>query len=159
MAHSLSIDSFDIALLRIIQRDATLTNAQLSEVLHLSPSQCSRRRAALEAAGIITGYAAQLNADALGFGFRAITRINLSAHRAEIADQFRRFIAAQPEVRSVYSVSGDCDYVLEVRTQTLSDFAAFIHDRLLPAPGVGQVRSDIVLQTLKDSPAEPLELL
>ena len=76
----MTLDEFDIALMRALQRDGGMTNAALSEKVNLSASQCSRRRAALEAAGLIAGYSARLDAEKLGFGFRAMVRVNLQSH-------------------------------------------------------------------------------
>ena len=132
------MDGFDIAILDALQRDGSLTNAALGEMVHLSASQCSRRRAALEKAGLIRGYAARLDAQKLGLGLRAITRVNLRAH---------------PQVHAAFSVSGDADYVLDIRVRDLEAFAAFVHQDLLPHPQVAQVRSEIVLKTMKEGEA------
>jgi DNA-binding Lrp family transcriptional regulator len=133
--HDARMDGFDRAILDALQHDGSMTNAELAEVVHLSASQCSRRRAALEAAGIIKGYRAVLDAQRLGFGLRAITRVNLREHGQRNEGSFADFLARQPEVRAAHSVSGDAD---------------FIHGELLPHPQVAHVRSDIVLRTMKD---------
>ncbi|MFC3630993.1 Lrp/AsnC family transcriptional regulator [Paracoccus angustae] len=148
--HDLKLDSFDIAILTALQRDGALTNAALAEIVKLSPSQCSRRRAALEEAGVIEGYSARLGAAKLGYGLRAIIRVNLSSHGQRKEDDFARFVATHPQIRSAFSVSGDADYVLDVRVRDLDAFADFVHRHLLPHPQVSQVRSEIVLKTLKD---------
>lgn len=148
--HQMKLDSFDIAILSALQKDGALTNAALAEMVNLSASQCSRRRSALEEAGVIEGYAARLNAARLGYGLRAIIRVNLSSHGQRKDDDFARFVAAQPQIRSAFSVSGDADYVLDVWVRDLDSFADFIHRHLLPHPQVSQVRSEIVLKTLKD---------
>ncbi|MCJ1899529.1 MULTISPECIES: Lrp/AsnC family transcriptional regulator [Paracoccus] len=144
------MDGFDIAILDALQRDGAMTNAALAELVNLSPSQCSRRRAALEEAGVIEGYAARLNPQKLGFGLRAIIRVNLRSHGQGKEDDFARFVAAHPQIRSAFSVSGDADYILDVRLRDLEAFSDFIHRHLLPQPQVAQVRSEIVLKTLKD---------
>ncbi|ABL69762.1 Lrp/AsnC family transcriptional regulator [Paracoccus denitrificans] len=144
------MDGFDIAILNALQRDGGMTNAALAELVNLSPSQCSRRRAALEEAGVIEGYAARLNPQKLGFGLRAIIRVNLRSHGQGKEDDFARFVAAHPQIRSAFSVSGDADYILDVRLRDLEAFSDFIHRHLLPQPQVAQVRSEIVLKTLKD---------
>jgi len=146
----MKLDSFDTAILAALQRDGSMTNAALAEVVNLSPSQCSRRRAALEEAGIIEGYSARLSAAKLGYGLRAIIRVNLSSHGQGKENDFARFVASQPVIRQAFSVSGDADYVLDVRTRDLGAFADFIHEHLLLHPQVAQVRSEIVLKTLKD---------
>ncbi|WP_207101093.1 Lrp/AsnC family transcriptional regulator [Paracoccus shandongensis] len=148
--HDLKLDGFDIAILTALQRDGALTNAALAEIVKLSPSQCSRRRAALEEAGVIEGYAARLGAARLGYGLRAIIRVNLSSHGQRKEDDFARFVESHAQIRSAFSVSGDADYVLDVRVRDLEAFADFIHRHLLPHPQVSQVRSEIVLKTLKD---------
>lgn len=148
----MTLDEFDIAILRALQKDGALTNAALSGMVHLSPSQCSRRRAALEEGGLIRGYAARLDGDRLGFGLRAIVRVNLRRHGGDSERSFARFLSLHPEVRSAFSVSGDADYVLDLRTLDLERFARFIHEHLLPHEHVAQVRSEIVLRTVKDDP-------
>lgn len=146
----MQLDRFDIAILVALQRDGATTNAALAEIVNFSASQCSRRRAALEAAGVIEGYSARLNAAKLGFGLRAIIRVNLSSHGQGKESDFARFVASQPQIRSAFSVSGDADYVLDIRSHDLEAFADFVHRHLLPHPQVAQVRSEIVLKTLKD---------
>lgn len=133
-----------------------MTNGALAEIVHLSPSQCSRRRQALEAAGVIEGYSARLDHRKLGFGLRAIVRVNLEGHAHDSARDFASFLARCDEVRAAHSVSGDADFVLDIRVHDLDAFAAFVHDRLLPHPLVRQIRSEIVLKTIKDSPELPL---
>ena len=147
------MDGFDIAILDALQRDGSLTNAALGEMVQLSASQCSRRRAALEKAGLIRGYAARLDAQKLGLGLRAITRVNLRAHGQGHEDDFTRFLRAHPQVHAAFSVSGDADYVLDIRVRDLEAFAAFVHQDLLPHPQVAQVRSEIVLKTMIEGEA------
>ena len=146
----MELDRFDIAILAALQRDGALTNAALSGLVNLSASQCSRRRAALEKAGVIEGYSARLSAAKLGVGMRAIIRVNLSAHGQTNEQDFARFVASHAQIRSAFSVSGDADYILDVRVRDLEAFADFVHRHLLPHPQVSQVRSEIVLKTLKD---------
>ena len=152
----MELDSFDVAILVALQRDGAMTHAALAEVVNLSASQCSRRRAALEQAGVIEGYSARLSAAKLGYGLRALIRVNLSSHGQTKEDDFARFVASHPQIRSAFSVAGDADYVLDVRTRDLEAFADFIHRHLLPHPQVSQVRSEIVLRTLKDERGVPL---
>ena len=111
------MDGYDLAILDALQHDGSLTNAALGERVHLSASQCSRRRAALEKAGLIRGYAARLDAQKLGLGLRAITRVNLRAHGQGHEDDFTRFLRAHPQVHAAFSVSGDADYVLDIRVR------------------------------------------
>ena len=148
------MDSYDAAILNALQADGSLTNAALAEIVNLSASQCSRRRGALEAAGVITGYSARLDPRAVGFGLRAITRVNLRGHGSE--QSFLDFLDLREEVRAAHSASGDADYILDIYVRDLDAFATFIHTALLPHPQVAQVRSEIVLRTVKDAPGLPV---
>ena len=145
------LDSFDLEILRALQHDGGLTNGELSERVHLSPSQCSRRRAALERSGVIRGLRAELDPSRLGLEIEAITRVTLAAHGSETAELFAQALDKLEEVVEASAVTGEADYVLRIRVASLDALADFIHRRLLPLPAVGQVRSDIVLRRLKQS--------
>ena len=144
----MTLDGFDFKILSLLQDDASLTNAALAEGVNLSPSQCSRRRIALEEAGYITGYRAELDAAKLGYAVEAFTRVTLAAQAATTADDIATFFNGLEEVQMVYTLTGDADYLIHVRVKSLDDLATFVHRRLLPHPKVSQVRSDIVLQRL-----------
>ena len=146
------LDQYDRRILAALQKNGALTNGALSEIVRLSPSQCSRRRLALEAAGLIRGYHARLNAQALGLGLRVLVRVTLRTHTREDHQNFSRWLDAQPQVQAAFSVSGSADYVLDVRVQDLDAFADFLHEQLMIRPQVGHVQSDFVLKTLKDQP-------
>ena len=146
----MKLDIYDRRILEALQRDGALTNGALSEIVRLSPSQCSRRRAALEGAGAIEGYHARLDAAKLGFAMRVIVRIGLRTHTREDHLNFSRWLEDQPEVKSAFSVSGSADYILEIRTRDLEVFSDFLHERLMIQSQVGHVQSDFVLKTLKD---------
>ena len=145
----ISLDSFDHKILQALQRNGALTNSQLSALVNLSPSQCSRRRIKLETEGVIAGYHARLNPKAIGLTLRAVVRVNLNSHSAENEKDFTRLLASHDEITEAFSVSGDADYVLILQCESLTSFADFIHSRLLPQPIIGQVRSEIVLKDIK----------
>ncbi len=152
----MTLDQFDLRILALLQDDASLTNAALSERVNLSPSQCSRRRIALEEAGYITGYRAELDAAKLGYGVEAFTRVTLEAHSETTAEEIAGFFASLKEVQQAYTLTGDADYLIHVRVRSLDELASFVHRRLLPHPKVAQVRSDIVLQRMGRRRGVPL---
>ena len=136
----------------LLQDDASLSNAELAERIGLSASQCSRRRAGLEEAGYIRAYRADLDARKLGYGIEAFTRVTLSKHTARAtAEEFAHFLEGLDEVQQAHSVAGDADYLLHLRVRSLDELAEFVLKRLLPHPHVAQVRSDIVLKTIKEN--------
>ena len=144
-----SLDEYDRKILASLVQNGALTNAQLSEIVNLSPSQCSRRRINLEKRGVIQGYHARLNSEAMGISLRAIVRVNLQSHAEDDAIEFLRLIEQQQEVAEAFSVSGDSDYVLILKCENLRTFADFIHTKLLPQKVISQVRSEIVLNEMK----------
>lgn len=143
-------DKADYAILTALQADASLTNAALAERIHLSPSQCSRRRQALEEQGFISGYHARLDAARLGLAIEALTRVSLSVHSESASADFAAYIANLDEVAEAFAITGDADYLLRIRARTLDELADFIHRRLLPHEHVSNVKSDIVLRRIKD---------
>ncbi|GGX41490.1 AsnC family transcriptional regulator [Tateyamaria omphalii] len=154
---SLALDSYDVRILDALQKDASLTNVDLAEIVHLSASQCSRRRAALEASGVIEAYHAKLNAEILGLKLRAIVRLNMKNHDQVDDVALSKWLTTQPEIQTAFSVSGDADYILTVRVDDLDTFSGFIHDKLLRQPQIAQVRSEFVLKTLKDTSTISIE--
>jgi DNA-binding Lrp family transcriptional regulator len=152
----MQLDDYDHRILSALQLNASLTGAELAEIVRLSGSQCSRRKSALEEAGIIAGYHARLSPRKLGFTLMAITRVNLREHGEKSAADFARFLNEHREVQEAFSVSGDADYILKIRARDLDEFAQFIHRHLLPHPQVSQVRSDIVLKSMKEDVGLPI---
>jgi DNA-binding Lrp family transcriptional regulator len=150
-AQKMTLDPLDLKILALLQQDSSLSNADLAERVGLSASQCSRRRAGLEEAGYIRAYRADLDPRKLGYSIEAFTRVTLSKHKDTTADDFARFLESLEEVQQAHSVAGDADYLLHIRARSLDDLAEFVHKRLLPHPHVAQVRSDIVLKTIKEN--------
>lgn len=153
---SLTVDSFDIRILKELQGDGRLTNAELSERIGLSPSPCLRRTKRLEEEGLIAGYQARLDASRLGLGVLAFIQVHLERQVEEAARDFEAAVLERPEVIACYSVTGDSDYLLHVVCEDLEDFAHFAHDVLMALPGVRGVRSSLALKRVKESGVLPL---
>ncbi|MEZ5811376.1 MAG: Lrp/AsnC family transcriptional regulator [Rhizobiaceae bacterium] len=153
----MTIDTFDRRILAALQADARLTNAELSERINLSPSQCSRRRAQLEEQGYIQGYRAVLNREKLGFGFVNVITVTLATHNRDNAQKFARLVRSLPEVMEAHALTGEMDYIIKVVTPDLKALSAFVNDVLLPHESVQHVKTAIVLDTLKEGMAVPVE--
>ncbi len=150
------MDRFDRKILEELQRDARLTNNDLSERVNLSPSQCSRRRTRLEDEGFIRGYFADLDRERLGLGIINIITVTLDTHNRDNAQRFARLISNLPEVLEAHALTGEMDYMLKVVTADLKALSGFVNDVLLPHESVRHVKSAIVLNTLKETHALPL---
>ena len=150
------LDPVDLRLLSALQEDGRLTNAELGERIGLSPSQCSRRRSALERSGVIAGYRAELSAEALGFGLLVFINVSLSAHSDDNAERFRELVAGVAEIQEAHALTGDSDYLLRAVLADLRSLSRLVNGVLLAHASVARVRSSIVLDRLKEGRRLPL---
>jgi Lrp/AsnC family transcriptional regulator, leucine-responsive regulatory protein len=150
------LDRTDVALLAELQRGARLTNAELAERVHLSPSACLRRVQRLEREGVIAGYRALVDPERIGLGLQAFVRVQLTRHDSAAIDAFTAFVNAWDEVVACHALTGDMDYLLQVAVRDLDHFSRFLLDRLLNQAGVADVNSSFVLRTVKADRGLPL---
>ena len=150
------LDPTDSRLLAEVQRNAMLTAQDLGERLNLSASQAARRRAKLEADGLITGYAAKLAPAKLGLTVQAFVQVQMAAHSPEAAKGFLRLISTLPEIVACWTLTGEADYLLRVWCADLPALNTLIHHRLLPNPAVARVQSQIVMDQPKADSGLPV---
>ena len=143
------LDRIDLHLLAELQRHGRLTNAELAERVHLSPSACLRRVQRLERDGVIAGYRAEVDPERVGLGLQAFVRVQLEKHDVEHVGRFVDAIGRWDEVVACHALTGDMDYLLHVVVRDLDHFSRFLLDRLLNASGVADVNSSFVLRTVK----------
>ena len=153
------LDAFDLRLLAALQENGRLTNQELGERIGLSASQCSRRRAGLEGAGLIRGYRADLAAGLIGFRLLVFVQVTLATHSGDSAEKFRKLVARLDEVQEAYATTGDTDYLLKVVVADLKDLSVLVNEVLLPHESVARVRSSIVLDRIKETASLPLRAL
>ncbi|HEY8586784.1 MAG TPA: Lrp/AsnC family transcriptional regulator [Rhodanobacter sp.] len=151
-----TLDRTDLRMLALLQSEGRITNAELAERVSLSPSACLRRLQRLEADRVITGYAAQVDPQAVGLGLQAFVRVQLSKHESAAVEGFVASVSGWAEVVACHALTGDMDYLLHVYVADLKDFSRFLLDHLLNAAGVADVNSSFVLRTVKRSPSLPL---
>ena len=151
-----TFDRTDLRLLALLQRDGRATNADIAAQVNLSPSACLRRIQRLEATGVIAGYAARVDPQAIGMGLQAFVRVQLEKHGAPGIERFIANVQDWDEVVACHALTGDMDYLLQVYVRDLEHFSRFLLDRLLNASGVADVNSSFVLRTVKASSGLPL---
>ena len=156
MPDSAMLDSFDVRLLAALQNEGRLTNQELADRVGLSASQCSRRRAALEEKGIIRGYRAELNREKVGLGITVFTQVTLAVHNPDNSRKFADLVRRLEFVLEAYVLTGDSDYLLKMVVPDLKALSVVVNDSLLSHEGVANVRSSVVLDTLKDDAPLPL---
>ncbi len=150
------LDSFDWKILGVLKQNARATNVEIAQGVGLSEAPCSRRIRRLEELGVIEGYAARLNPEAIGVGFRAYVTLVLDYLTGSTAQQFIDRIEEIPEVVSCYIVSGGYDAILYVAAADSRSYSDIVFYKLRQIPGVKDVRSAFLMKTIKESPGLPL---
>ena len=150
------LDDFDRAILRELMRDGRMTNVQLAERVHLSPSACLRRVRALEEAGFVDGYVALLNAARAGFAGAAFVFVTLEQQGRAMLDAFERDAGRHPEITECYLLAGAADYLLRIVFRDSRDFERIHTEILTQLPGVSRVQSTFPLRTVKKTTDLPI---
>jgi DNA-binding Lrp family transcriptional regulator len=153
---TVDVDAFDLKLLAALQENGAASSQDLADRVGLSASQCARRRLRLEQAGIIRSYRAVLDAERLGWRTAAFIAVTLSSHSRANSRSFRDLVARTPPIQEAHVLTGDTDYLLKVVVRDLAALSALVNDVLLQHESIARVRSNIVLETLKDENRLPL---
>lgn len=143
------MDRHDLQLLRALQRDSTVSLADLASRIGLSTSACHRRVKQLEADGLISGYRAQLDPQALGLKLQAFVEITLTSQSHEAMDRFEAAVATFDEILECHLMSGNADYLLRVAAPDLELFDVIHRTCLARLPGVSAMRSSFAIRTIK----------
>ncbi|MDE1948220.1 MAG: Lrp/AsnC family transcriptional regulator [Burkholderiales bacterium] len=150
------LDKFSLGILDALMRDSRQTVQQLAQAVGLSSSPCWKRVKEMEAAGVIRGYTAVVEPEAVGLGLRVIVEANLAAHSEDSVRKFERAVTACPQIVQCVSTTGEADYLMTVMAADIKAYEQFQHDTLFKLPGITHVRSRIVLKELKAASRLPL---
>lgn len=153
----MSIDAFDRKIIEALQEDARMPVAQVAERVSLSATPVSRRIRRLEEEGIIIGYQPVLAPRRIGLELDAYVLINLDAHSDDNISRFEDAIQSHDHVIACHAVTGDMDYLVHVVARDVEHLSQITLKSLLRIPGVRDVKSIIVLETVKPPRNLPLE--
>jgi len=145
-----SIDEYDVKILTLLQENGRLTNQELSDIVGLSPSQCSRRRISLEQQQLILGYHARLSPKALKQEILAMVEVKLINHEEQNSSKFHEFIANQTTIIDAYKTTGEADYSLKMVVEDLTHLNDLI-SRLFQTKLLSHIKTSIVLDRIKES--------
>ena len=148
----MAMDTIDAAILRILQKNGRIANAELAEKVGLSASACSRRVDILEKSGVISGYHARLSHKALDYRIMTIVHISLSGQFAKTLAEFEAAVKLCPNVLVCYLMSGEYDYILRVAAKDLEDYERIHRDWLSALPHVVKINSSFSLREIIDRP-------
>ncbi len=150
------IDSIDRRILAELQLDGRLSIVELASRIHLTKTPCTERVRRLERTGIIKGYRADLDAEALGAGFVIIVHVTLAKTSEDAFEQFNNAVKSIPEIQSCFLLAGQFDYMLMVRTTDIAHYRNVLGDRIGQLPGVQQTNSFVAMEIVKDNRSIPL---
>ncbi|WP_132387242.1 Lrp/AsnC family transcriptional regulator [Novosphingobium sp. PhB165] len=143
------LDSFDRAILRIVQQDARTPQRRIAEAVNLSAAAVQRRIAAMEAAGVIVRNVALVDPEALGQGITSIVQVNLRDERAPTVDAAKALFRARPEVQQCYYVTGGVSFVLVIVTSDMRAYEALTRELFAENDCIASYGSLIALDRVK----------
>lgn len=152
-----TLDSIDRRLLAELQDEGRVTNVELAQRVGLTAPPCLRRVRALEEAGVIKGYHAELEASKLGFSITVFALVSLKSQAEEALRQFEDHMRTLPEVRECHMLNGEIDFILKIVSRDLQSFQEFLTSKLTPAPNVASVKTSLTIRTAKQLPGVPLD--
>ena len=147
------LDSIDVAILKTLQANGRLSNLELAQRVHLSPSACLRRVKHLEESGVIAQYVALLNPKAVGAHGTSFTIVNLETLGGHALEDFEQAVRAEPRILDCYYVAGSNDYLIRFAYRDAEDLERFHTEVLMRLPGVARSNSMLVLRTVKKTTA------
>lgn len=149
------LDEIDRRILKLLQKDATLSVDAVSEAVHLSRNACWRRIKRLEEVGVVRARVALVDPAKVGCPLTAMVLIRTSDHDANWITQFQQTLDTMPEVVGAYRMTGDLDYVLRVRVADVPAYDAF-YKRLTSRISVSDISASFVMEEIKETTAVPL---
>ena len=152
----MELDSIDLKILKELQTNSKITNAELAQRVHLSPSPCLARVKRMESCGVIQNYVALLNSLTLGLHLNVFIFISLKAQSRRFLQDFEDRICTHDEVMECYLMTGDADYLIRVAMPDVGALERFIVDHLSPMPEIEKIRSSFALKQVRYKTALPL---
>ena len=151
------LDRIDRRILRDLQAEGRMTNVELAQRAGISAPPCLRRVRALEEAGFIRGYHAEVNPEALGFGVTVFAQVGLATQAEPDLKAFEALVASWPEVREAHMLAGETDFLLKIVAADWDSYQRFLTTRLTAAPNVTHVKSSLAIRASKSEAGVPIE--
>jgi Lrp/AsnC family leucine-responsive transcriptional regulator len=157
---TINIDSFDLKILRELQKDGSQSNQDLAEKVGLTAAPCSRRVKSLEDKGIIKDRVIRINEQALSLNLFAILHISMDKHIPERFAEFERIISTFDEVIECYLITGhDADYQLKIAVPDMDRYHDILLGKITRITGVSGVKSAFIMRKIVDTTALPLNYI
>jgi DNA-binding Lrp family transcriptional regulator len=150
------LDRIDLRILRDLQEDGRMTNVELAKRVGISPPPCLRRVRALEEAGCIRGYHADVDPEQLGFGVTVFAQVGLHSQAEADLTAFEKLVAKWPEVRECHMLAGETDFLLKIVAADWDAYQRFLTSKLTAAPNVSVVKSALGIRTAINRAGVPI---
>ncbi len=150
------MDRIDLKILDELQRDARLSVVEISRRVGLTKTPCAERIRRLEKSGVIRGYHAELDPDAMDLGHVVMVQVLLSSTTAIDLKRFNEGAKKIPEIESCHMIAGDFDYLLKVRTRDIATYRQVMGDKISELPCVRQTHTYVVMEMVKDGHTLPI---
>lgn len=150
------LDAIDLRIINELQKSSKITNAALAEVIGISPPSTLDRVRKLESSGVITGYVALLNPDAINKSIQAIVHVSLSSHTSASLAKAKEALGQFDEVLACWHTAGDEDFLLKVIVNDMTQYERFISEKLSTVPNIGKIRTAFVLSAVKETTRIPI---
>lgn len=151
------LDKIDKKILQKLQANGRITNVELAKDVGISAPPCLRRVRALEAAGYIKSYHAQIDPSILGYSVTVFAMVRLESQAEKDLEKFEKHMAKLPMVRECHMLAGDVDFVLRVVARDWDSYQVFLTKELTSTPNVVSVKSSLAIRSIKDEPGVPIE--
>lgn len=145
------LDRVDLKIMRHLQRDGRLSNAELASAVNVSPATCHRRTQALFDAGHILNVMGHVNPSSVDLGTLVMVGVVLDRSTPESFSAFEKAVDGMTELLDCHLVAGDFDYLLKIRVREMKDFNEMHTKMLIALPGVRQIRTFFVLKEIKEN--------
>ena len=152
----MKLDHIDHKILRHLQENARITNAELADRVGLSPTPCLRRLRRLESDGVIKGYHTEIDREALGVNVTVIILVKLEREDDKTLREFENAIKDRTEVMECYLVTGKFDYFIRVVVPSLAAYETFLSETMLRMPNIATVESSFTLREVERKVVMPI---
>jgi DNA-binding Lrp family transcriptional regulator len=150
------LDKIDQRILHDLQENGRITNVELARRVGISAPPCLRRVRALERAGFVRGYHADIEPRALGYNVTVFAHVGLASQAEADLQAFETLVRSWPEVRECYMLAGETDFLLKIVAEDWEAYQQFLTSKLTPAPNVTHVKSALSIRTSKREPGVPI---
>lgn len=151
------MDKMNMRILSLLQKDSTVSVADIGEKVGLSTSACHRRIRQMEDEGLIDGYSANLNRKALGFGMEVFVEVTLDSQSEALLDRFEEAVRNCPDIIECHLMAGEADYLLRVAAADPDAYQHLHRKTLASLPCVARLKSNFVLKTVSEHSGYPID--